>query len=179
MKYKMGDTVWFASANSSQKSEPCPDCFGKRYLTVIKGDGEQVTIDCAGCASGYDPPKGFVTYWKWAVDVELVTIDRVEITPKGVTYGFSGFRGRYSADEERLFNTKEEATAKAQLISEEHNAEEIAKIHRKEKHNHTWSWNACYHRRCIKDAEKQLAYHTEKLNVAKEKARDKTNKEGL
>lgn len=168
-KYKIGDVVWYAKMKSVEGIEPCPDCFGQRALTVIKGDGSQVSIECAGCSAGYEPPKGYVRYNKWIADVCQVTIQRIEITPQGVEYWHSE---SYRVREEDIFDSKEEAEKRAIVIFEEHDAQEIARIHQKEKHNRTWSWNAHYHRDCIKRAEKDLAYHTAKLNVAKIKAKE-------
>jgi len=50
---------------------------------------------------------------------------------------------------------------------------EREKIATKEKDTRTWAWNASYHRRQIKDAKRQLEYHTAKLNVASLKAKEK------
>lgn len=170
MKYKIGDTVWYAQVKSFEGIEPCPDCFGQKALTVIKGDGSKVSIECVGCASGFESPKGYVTYYGWKSDVRQVLIQRVEITNEGVEYGHSQC---YRVKEEELFDTKEEAEIRAKEKWESHNAEEIARIYQKEKHNRTWAWNAHHHRDCIKRAEKDLAYHTAKLNVAKVKAKER------
>lgn len=166
MKYKIGDKVWYAKREVTQKTVECPDCFGNRYLTVIKGDGSQVTIDCAGCASGYDPPLGCVTYWEQATDVIEIVIDRVEETATKVEYGFSGV---YSVKETDLFCNKESAEARALDLADKHNQEELDKINRKEKHNRTWAWHVTYHAREIKRLREQLVYHTAKLDVAKAK----------
>ena len=61
-------------------------------------------------------------------------------------------------------------------LAKEHNQEELAKIYRKEKNNHTWSWNAHYHRDCIRRAEKDLIYHKAKLEVAKVKTKEEKRK---
>lgn len=169
MKYKIGDVAWYASVDCYEGREPCPDCFGQCALTVIKGNGSQVSIACSGCASGYDPSKGYVTYYAWKEKVSQVTIDRIEQTATGVEYGHAV---SYRVPESELFDTKEEASAKAEEKLKEHNAQEIARIHQKEKHNRTWSWNAHYHRDCIKRAEKDIVYHSAKLNVAKQKSKE-------
>lgn len=172
MKYKIGDVVWYAQVKCFEGEEPCPDCFGQRALTVIKGDGSQVSIECVGCMAGYEPSKGYVKYYGWKSDVLQVRIERVEITDKGIEYGHSQ---SYRVDGSELFDTKEEAEKLAEEKWKAHNAAEIAKIHQKEKHNRTWSWNANYHRDCIKRAEKDLVYHTAKLNVAKVKSKEEKN----
>ena len=169
MVFKMGDKVWYANAGVVEKSVICPECFGKLYLTVILGDDSKVTIDCAGCSRGMQPSTGRISYYEWKVDVKEVTVERIEIKQDGVTYGFWN---HYCADNDKIFSTKEEAEKRALELVEEHNKEELEKIYRKEKNNRTWSWNAYYHRDCIRRAEKDLIYHNAKLNAAKLKAKE-------
>jgi hypothetical protein len=172
-KYKIGDRVWYAERKAVEKTVVCPDCFGSKALTVIKGDGSQVSIGCAGCASGYEPPKGYINYMSSEVAVSTSVIDRLEIKTDKTTYGSSGF---YSVEECDIFDTKEEAEARALVLAKEYNDEQLARIYQKEKHNRTWAWNVRYHRDCIKRAEKDIVYHTAKLNAAKEKVKLKEDK---
>ncbi len=166
--YNIEDKVWHATWTSIDEPVTCPECFGKLYLTVILGDDSQVTIACAGCASGYDPPKGYVTYYKASAEVELVTIDRVEINPTYIEYAFNkvGCTCHIARDTD-LFATKEEAQIRAKQLEKEHNKQELAKIHRKEKNHRDWSWHVHYYRRQIRDAEKTIEYATKQLDAAK------------
>ena len=174
-KYNIGDKMWYAHREAKEKAIDCPDCFGKKYLTVIKGDDSRVTIDCSGCSRGYMPPAGFVTYYEHSASVEEITIQGMDIDPSGKTsYKFNATSCSWrNADESELFATKEEAEKRAIELSEEHNKRELARINLKEKDGRTWSFNACYHRKGIKQAEKDLAYHTDKLNVAKQHSKIK------
>lgn len=166
--YNIGDKVWHATCKTTLTKVTCPECFGKRYLTVILGDDSKVTIDCAGCASGYDPPKGYVTHYEHGADVSLVTIGRVEINPDHVEYGFNRVGGCMNiAKDTELFSTKEEAEIRAKQLSEEWDKDQLTKIHQKEKHDHTWSWHVHYHRKQIKDAEKTIEYAKKKLDAAR------------
>jgi len=167
--YNIGDKVWYAQRKAVERQELCPDCFGQRALTVIKGDGSQVSIGCVACVQGFDYSTGYIKWHGHVVDVAEVTIEKVELTPDKVEYGFHNC---YRADHTCMFDTKEEAEVRALELAEEHNQEERERIYRKEKHNHTWAWNAHYHRDCIKRAENDLKYHTAKLNVAKVRAKE-------
>ena len=169
-KYKIGDKVWYAQRKSITKTVICPDCFGQRALTVIKGDDSRVSIGCAGCRIGFKDPTGYINYWSQEIDVSEVTIETIEETALKTEYGF---RNCYRTEETELFTNKEDAEKRALVLAEEHNQKELDNINQKEKHNHTWSWNACYHRNCIKNAERDLIYHKAKLEVAKVKAKDK------
>lgn len=170
MKYNIGDKVWYAERKSVTKREVCPDCFGKLYLTVIKGDDSQVTIECAGCQSGYEHPKGYINYCSHENDVREVVIQGLDVRPYSeVEYKFNCTECSWrNAKESELFTTKEEAEIKAKELAEDWNKEQIANIHRKEKNNRTWSWNAYYHRKQIKEAERQIEYHSKKLDYAKQ-----------
>jgi len=166
--YNINDKVWHASRNSTLEKVTCPECFRKKYLTVTLGGDSQVTIDCAGCSVGIDPPRGFVTYYKQDIDVRLITIDRVEINPDYVEYAFDMVGcGYHLAKDKDLFATKEEAEVRAKELAEEWNKEQLAKIHRKEKNNHTWSWHVHYYRRQIRDAKQTIEYAEKKLDAAK------------
>ena len=157
---KLGDKVWYASIKTIEKSVVCPECFGKKYLTVILGDDSQVTIDCAGCSKGCEPPRGVVFYWSSDINVSLVEIEKIEIRKDKVEYGFNGY---CIANSDYIFTTKKEAEIKAKELSKEHNKKELERIYRKEKNNHTWAWNVHYHQRCIKACEKDLLYHKAKI----------------
>ncbi|MBU1067332.1 hypothetical protein KKE60_06065 [Patescibacteria group bacterium] len=163
-KYKISDKVWYAQGKRIEKRVPCPDCFGQKALTVIRGDGSQVSIECVGCATGYEPPRGYITFYEQIGDVLEVTIDRIGETALETEYGF---KGCYYVKETDLFAAKEDAEQRALVLAEEHNQEELNKINQKEKHNRSWAWNVHYHNDCIVRAEKQLAYHKAKLAVAK------------
>ena len=173
--YNIGDRAWYASRKSTEEKVICPECFGKKFLTVILGDDSKVTIDCAGCASGYEPPKGYVTYYKQDVDVSQVVIDRVEINPTYVEYGFNKDGcTHHTAKDTDVFSTRKEAEIRAEKLAEEWNKEQHDKIHRKEKNNRTWSWHIHYYRRQIRDAEKTIEYAKAQLDVAKARAKSDT-----
>jgi hypothetical protein len=167
MKYNIGDVVWYASMKTIKKTETCPDCFGQLALTVIKGDGSKVSIPCA-CGHGCEPPRGYYTFWAYVPDVKQVTIQRIEIDGTETKYGHSE---KYQCSESELFNNKEDAEKRALELAAEHEQEELAKIHQKDRHNRTWAWHVRYHREELKEAQRRIEYHSAKLNVAKAKAK--------
>jgi len=170
MKYKIGDLIWYAHMKYVSKTVTCPDCFGQKALTVIKGDGSQVSIDC-GCRHGCEGPRGYYEYTAYVPDVRQVAIQRIEIEGENISYGHSQ---NYSAQESDMFDNKEDAEKRAVELVAQHEVEELAKIYRKDKHNHTWAWHVRYHRECLKRAMKDIEYHSAKLNVAKVKAKQDT-----
>jgi hypothetical protein len=171
----LGQTKWIAkAAQHSKVSQPCPDCFGKKYLIVTLGDDSQVIIDCATCAAGYEPPKGYLLIDQYEPDAELITVQEMEMElidgKHVVLYSGNGF---YRVPEAELFDCKLDALERARVKAEELAAEVQARFQRKEKDTRTWAWNVTYHRRCIKQAQRDLEYHTKKLAVSLPHKKDK------
>jgi hypothetical protein len=166
--FKIGDTVWWATARNEQKSMTCPDCLGERALTVVLGDKSTVSIECSLCSWGFEGPHGYVHYSEHVVDVRQVAVTRVEQTSEHIEYGVGG-----GYRTENIFVLREDAEHRAKELIDEYNQEQLERVNRKEKDTHSWAWNARYHRECIRRAEKELAYHTSKLAVAKIKAKEK------
>lgn len=53
-KFKIGQTVWLASAQSTEGKHPCPDCFGSGVWAVKSPAGLETTAPCPRCSrSGY------------------------------------------------------------------------------------------------------------------------------
>ena len=162
--HKIGDKVWYAQMKNVEKKATCPECFGKRYLTVILGDDSKVTINCAGCSSGYEEAKGYITYYQWETDVSEEIIQLVEITPTETNYGF---RDCYRANKTTIFGNKIDAEKRALELAEEHNKKELEKFSRKEKDSHSWSWHVHYYRAEIRQAKKAIERYEKQLNAIK------------
>ncbi len=167
--FKRNDIVWYAGRESVVETVVCPECFGKKYLTVILGDDSRVTIDCAGCAAGFDPPQGYLTYRVQHVEVRQVTICYIEIGSDGIRYGFDQRpTSRSIAPDTDLFTTKPEAEVRALALAEEWNAKQLVELHRKKKNDRDWSWHVHYYRKMIRDAERTIEDARAKLEVAEE-----------
>ncbi len=169
MKYEIGQSVWVATWDSSENYVTCPDCGGTGRIRVIHHDDTVMSIECAGCSLGYDPPTGRVRVYDRRPRAELTYIVGVEITAGKTEWNT---KGRWHLDEAEIYETEDEALAAAVLKAEKADREEREKIATKEKPTRTWSWNAHYHRRQIKDAERNLKHHTAKLAVARLKAKE-------
>ncbi len=170
IKYEIGQEVWRATCNREETSVECPDCGGTGRIRVTFHDDTTVSIDCQRCALGYEPPTGRIAVYDRVAKAERVTITGIDVR--------SGEEPEYRTnvsyiiDENRLFETREEALACAEKLAEEWDREEREKIAKKEKDTRSWAWNASYHRNCIKRAEREIEHHTAKLNVASLKAKE-------
>ncbi len=92
----------------------------------------------------------------------------VEVTADAIQYQLPE---AYRVDERDIFNSEADAVDRARELADQLNADELERILKKDKDTRSWSWNATYHRRCIRDAQKQIDYHTRKLDVAREMAK--------
>jgi len=168
MKYEIGQQVWYAGWESSPARIVCPDCDGEGRIRVLLPDDSIVSIDCTACQRGYERPSGYLECYDRKAVAKLVTITGLEISDGKTHWKTSE---SYRTDEAELFDNEVDAFAAAKVKAEEDDREERARIGRKHKDTRSWAWNAHYHRICIKDAQRQIEYHTSKLAVASLKAK--------
>lgn len=168
-KFQIGDDVWFAKFENTEASIVCPDCGGTKHVTVEMFDGTRHTLNCEGCKVGFEGPRGRLKTWERKPVALPVRVSSVSIEADKIEYRVNG---GWIADEDRLFLTKEEAMVRADEVAAEATREESERLQRKLKADRTWAWHVHYHRRAVRQAEKDLAYHTSKLNVARAKAKE-------
>lgn len=173
-KFNLGDRVFIVRQGQTNKYATCPDCQGNRYLTVIMGDDSRVTIPCTGCQYGYENPRGVVRYYEYASEIEVGTIGAVKIVDDTFEYEVPASGGAYWCKQEsEVFATREEAEAYGKVLIAEHNKEALENIKKKHKDHRSWAWNATYHRKCIREAEKQIEYHSARLDWANQVKKEK------
>lgn len=169
IKYDIDHQVWRATFSSTDSSITCPDCGGEGRIRCILYDNTEVSVECEGCKRGFDSATGRVKAYIRKPYTELVRITGFGVNEAGVEYRINGC---WIVKEDSLFGTEQEAMAAAIALVDKEARQDLERINRKEKPNKTWAWNAHYHRRGIREAERQIAYHTARLNVAKVKAKE-------
>lgn len=169
-EFKIGDQVWMARFEGVSSSVECPDCGGTGRLRVTFHDETQVSIHCANCALGWEPPTGRVVVHERKAFAHPCHVTGMEITAEGVEYSLAGIAG-YHFRSRDVFSSVEAAEARGAELADEANKEELARVYRKERDHRTWAWNATYHRNEIKRCQKEIERHTAKLNVASLKAK--------
>ncbi len=170
MRFNIGDIIWHASCRGTDKWITCPDCFGTKTLKVILGDGTELVIPCAGCACGFDPPRGVVKTYDYGPRVEQVEITGVEMSATETKYRSSGWIFK----DDDVFATKEEAEARCVELVAQRVQEEADRLHLKEKDHRSWAWHVHYHRDEIRRKQKEIEMHTAKLNVALEHSKEQS-----
>lgn len=167
--YKLGEVLYRATIQRSETEVSCPDCFGRRHLVVILGDDSRVTIACSTCSRGYEPPRGFVKVEVIGAVVESVIVSKIEQeSNNGASVVFYSGNGFYRVSADDLFTNVETAQVRADTLALEYQQDQRERAKRKEKDGKTWAWHVTYHRRGIKDAQRQLEHHTGRLTVALE-----------
>ncbi|UGA46835.1 hypothetical protein HU230_0012630 [Bradyrhizobium quebecense] len=172
MKYTIGQQVWHAGWDSFETRLECPDCAGEGRIRVLLPDNDVVSVDCVACQSGYARPCGYLTVHERKAVATLTTITGVEIEQGKTKWRTSD---HYRVSEDHLFDTEAEAQAAASAIAAAADLEERERVGKKHKDTRSWAWNARYHRKCIKEAQRQIEYHTSKLSVASIKAKADKN----
>lgn len=162
-KFNIGDRVYHATWDQHHKeSRTCPECGGTGKIRVIRYDHSVAHISCVNCSTPFASSTGKVDVYIPTAYVDSHIISGMEISGDQVTYKANLGWGCYMhLDEKDTFATVEEAQVKA-----EREAEVEAEFNQKHDRSQDWAWNASYHKKQIKEAEKSIAYHTKKLNVA-------------
>ena len=174
-RFKVGDMVWHATFDAREKWVTCPHCLSHKFAKVTFGDGEEVNVDCAECAPGFDPPHGVVRIYEHeprACLVEVMGIDINRNNSEGryeVRYSLSDYR---SGNENNVFDNESQAMEMALKLSAQWDESECQRVARKDKPSQTWSRNASYHRQALKRAQRDVEYHTRKLDAAKQHVKD-------
>lgn len=173
MRFEVGQEIWIGDFSPlAAVYETCPDCGGTGRLRVTFHDDTQVSIECRNCSAGYDPPTGRVVVHRNVGKARKATVTGLEIQGGKTRWHVDGPNYSYRImDDEDAFDTEAEAVAWAEKKSAAYEQEQRDRIFKKEKDTRTWAWNASYHRRCIKDAQRQIEYHSAKLAAAKVKAK--------
>lgn len=167
-KYRIGDAIWWATWESSETYITCPDCGGTARIRCILFDETEVSIGCEGCSRGHEAPTGRIQVYTRQALAKPTAVRGFEVSADGVEYHLDG---GWRIPEADLFDAEQEALTAAAAKAEEQDRAERAKVNAKEKPTKSWAWNVHYHRSCIRRAEKDIAYHTARLNAAKVKAR--------
>jgi len=169
MKHQIGEVVWLASWEAQPAYVVCPDCGGTGRLRVTFHDETQVSIECRNCSAGFDPPTGRVKVYDRVPRAVEAKITGAEIDGDKVEWRTDQ---SYRVPEAEIYSNKADALFAAREKARQADREERDRVNQKEKDTRTWAWNASYHRRCIKEAQRQLEYHTAKLAVAVLKAKE-------
>jgi len=171
-KYKVGDVVWVASFEHTKKTKPCPVCFGELKITLILGNGDQVVLPCDYCGKGYDGPKGYVSDYEYIADAKKEVITAVNITQTAAGEKIEYRSKHYILYPDKILDTEKDAIQRSNELAAEYKKErETQARHIKNNTNKTYSWNAGYHMRAVKQAKHDLEYHEKMATICKQRSK--------
>ena len=167
-KYKVGDKVWLASYRREEARKPCPICFIAREVTLILGNGDEVTLPCSYCAPGYNPPAGFVTEYEMVVGPKPYRITEVRTVQGLEVETVEYMAGCYCLSAENTFETEEAAIERSEELrkKEVERQENRIEFLKKDKKK-SFAWNAGYHLREAKRNRKDMERHERQAVLCK------------
>ena len=171
-KYSVGDTIWHSRYGMNQVVKICPICFGKKEVTLILGNGDEVILECANCSQGYNNPTGTVTEYEFITEANQRTITAINlvITAGGEEREYKS--GYETLNNDDIFDTEEEALTRSKHKVEEANKAQETKIeYLKKDKRRSFAWNASYWLRQIREAEKNIERWEKKAKLCEAKSR--------
>jgi len=171
----IGDRAYYYDTKSNQTEIPCPECLGQCFHEITLGCGDKHTIACERCKEGYLGPSGVTRPYilERVPQVEEGIVTGITHEDGAWKYKFTNKVGNERWFTDRVCATEQEALEKAEDACKKYNAEQMDCATRKYNDTKSWSWNATYHRKGIKDAERNLEHHKRALDWANHKKKDK------
>lgn len=170
---KIGDMVWWARCETRGVRKPCIVCYGKLEVVLILGNGEQVNLPCDYCGKGYEGPKGYTDEYEYIAKPELVKMDSIQSnqTCEGTKNEYR--YGNYILNDDIIFDSKEDAEEKCKEIAAKYEKDLVTETeHIKANVNKSFSWNAGYHMKNIKDLQRQIGYHESRMIACKQRVKE-------
>lgn len=103
-----GEKAWVVAPEWTKEKQTCPDCAGAKVVRMILGCGDELSLDCRTCRSGYGPPMGYIEQTVCEYVVHKLEVDKFSIDERAVRYVFPGVG---VVDCDHMFTTKKAAEA--------------------------------------------------------------------
>jgi hypothetical protein len=174
--FSIGQQIWWVGNGYTEVLETCPECAGQKALTLIQGNGEQVSLACACCSCGYEPPSGVIKKIVYRHKPEKFTPHRVSTNGNEITYSQADPSATaYSyVHVKDLFASEAECLVRCVELNEKRTKEQeecaIANLASKRRN---MAWSVHYWGRLVRDLEDKLVRAKACLAVSKDKASQK------
>jgi uncharacterized protein YbaR (Trm112 family) len=170
--FDIGEQVWWVGRGHHEEWITCPECNGDKALTLIQGNGEKVSINCACCSLGYEPPTG-------TIKRNYYHFEPQEFICRTADLSFDDFRytNNYGDNvnvKDSLFKTKEECQKRCEeLNAEKEKDEERRLLVNTESKRRDMAWSVHYWGRKVGDLKKELEFAQKRLSACKQKKGEK------
>ena len=167
--FAVGQELWWIGNGHRTETIVCPDCAGSRAITMILGNGDQVSLECRCCQLGYDQPRGVVERTYFGHEPIRFIPKRVSCEGDRIYYSKSvGACSRVHSSE--LYATESECQQRCdELNNTATEAELVRSMHVRESKRRDMAWSASYWRGQVKDLEQKLERARARLAVCKVK----------
>lgn len=171
-EYNIGDTVWWATGGIREVRHECPVCYGKCCVTLILGNDDHVQTPCDYCGKGFEGPRGYVIEREYTTEVKEIVLSGKEIRETTAGRSVEYRHNSYILYDGIICDTKEGAEIERQKIADAHKISELERLQRGKDNNvKSYAWHVGYHQRQLKDAQRQIDYHSKKITYMKEKVK--------
>lgn len=164
LPFTIGQLLWMPMGDAHKAQLPCPVCDGALAVTVILGSGERIGVPCDACGIGFDGPRGFIEEYEHdpkAIPFVIASVESFhnnEWRLRSETGAWHEFTDLYATEGEAL-------DVAVKRAADQHERNMQSRQH-KRKSTARQAWSVRYHRDCIKDLERQLAWHTARISAS-------------
>jgi len=178
--FELGSTLWWTGSGYREEWIECSECVGSKAITMIQGNGTEVSIACACCSHGMERPSGSVKRIFYEHSPMLFVPKRVRVDGGEIMYSSAspGANAYSSIDATALFASKEECEARCKELNLERTKyEEERAVANLAPKRRDMAWSAHYWGRQVKRLEEELITCRARLAVCK--TRDEKKKESV
>jgi len=169
--FALDTEIWWTGYGYTETWVQCPECAGTKAITLIQGNGQSVSVDCAACSMGYEPPTGMIKQITYQHKPERYTPRRVRVDGDEIWYSESGAfeNGYQSVEAKYLFASKEDCQTECDKLNHARNLvmKENA-IHNLLDKRKKMAWSVHYWGRKLADTQKELETIRARLSVCQE-----------
>lgn len=169
--FALDTELWWTGNGYAETWVECPECAGTKAITMIQGNGTRVSIDCAACSMGYEPPRGVIKQVTHQHKPERYTPRRVKVDGDEIWYSeASPFESGYTqVSAKSLFASKDDCQTACDDLNHQRNLMERKRdvdnlLYKRKK----MAWSVHYWGRMLANKQRELETIKARLSVCQE-----------
>ena len=169
--FAVGEEVWWVGSGYRKETVICPECCGTKAITMILGNGETVSLDCAMCGPGYNRPTGTIDRTDYRHVPQRIAPTTVRVDGEEITYHTpapgGGYYVMYIHD---MFTDEQECQVRCDELNQKKAMEEERRIiSTRNSKRKDMAFSVTYWRGQVKRLEDELHQAKARLSVSKQK----------
>lgn len=165
--FKIGDVMFLPHLHPTEMSVKCHLCEGHRTVLLLCRSGEQVEVACKACERGYVRE---YSYEPRVLPFEILAVESMSLGLDGKAHWYLRSRREDVAEFGSLCWSHEAALEASretlEKLLENNKRSHYARTGHQREHV---TWTVAHHEKCIKDLERQLAYHRDRVSERRKK----------